>query len=88
MKKKKNVIKKKKFAIKPNACFKCGEFVPVLSNHLRMVTYLGGEVIEEVWFHLPFCWGEYNTQRFKEHLDETLATGMSSLKPLIEKQEW
>lgn len=80
MKKKKQ---KTNFVKQQKRCYKCNGTIDELNdNFLKLITYYQGEVVEEVWFHLPRCWGDYNSDRVNARLTEMSKVGMNILNSM------
>jgi hypothetical protein len=77
---KKKVIVSPSVGIRRGVCFKCNQKIDVNSNYLKLITMNSKQVIEEVWFHLPRCWGEYNQQKINERVMQMVNQGMNIMK--------
>lgn len=72
---------KQKFIIQKEICFRCNKKINrTKDNYLSMTSYNDGELIEEVIFCLPKCWGDYNSQRVNEHLGKMVNMGSEIFK--------
>ncbi len=81
--KKEQTKTKYNFTIKQNVCFRCGRKIDLDLNYLKLITMNESKVIEEVWFHLPLCWQEYNDFRFQHRLQEHLTFGTKLINQMI-----
>jgi len=78
-------VKKLSGYVNRNVCFKCGKPIHSKSNYLKLITMNEEKVVEELWFHLscPNCWGDYNSERFNQRMNEMMANGLNAIKPML-----
>jgi hypothetical protein len=75
--KRENKMKKTK---QVKSCFKCRKVIDEKGNYLELTTYNRETIIEQVFFHLPKCWGEFNQERVNARVVEMSQMGMNLLK--------
>ena len=78
MKTKQKEVKKQKqqqFEITKGVCFKCKGKIYPNSNYLKLITMNDAKVVEEVWFHLPSCWQEFNQEKVNQRFKDILNVG-------------
>lgn len=74
-----------KLAKKQINCLKCGCPIDLKNNNFVELKTVGrGKVIEDVYFHFPYCWQGFNQEKINEEMNRLILTGKKMLGGLMQ----